>query len=155
MRTMSFVFAVLILALTSIIMAADDPFVGTWDLNMEKTKFPPGQEMKSYVIRWEKNGNGFKNTIDSTGATGAAFHVEFAGREEGIDYPITGNPIANTISFNRIDANTMGSTLKRAGTVVARMRSSVSADGKILTILQTIIGASGNETSSTLIFDKL
>jgi len=145
---------ILVLALATIAIAAEDPFVGTWKLNAEKTKFPPGQEMKSYVIKWEKNGSGYRNVIDMTGATNVAFHVEFAGQEEGVDYPITGNPIANTISFKKIDTNTVEATLKRTGTAVARLQSSISADGKTLTILQTIIGASGIETASTIILDK-
>jgi len=146
--------AILVLAQATVAMAADDPFVGTWKLNAEKTNFPPGQEMKSYVIKWEKNGIGYRNVIDMTGATDVAFHVEFAGQEEGVDYPITGNPIANTISFKKIDANTVGATLKRTGTVVARLQNSVSADGKTLTIIQIIISATGGETASTLVFDK-
>jgi hypothetical protein len=154
MRTRLFVFAVLVLTLTSVAMAADDPFVGTWKLDLGKTKVPPGQEMKSYVMKWEKHGSGYKNTADAIGATGAAFHVEFTVQEEGVDYPMTGNPIANTVSYNKIDAGTVGAMLKRTGTVVARMRSSVSADGKTLTIIQTIVGANGSETASTLIFEK-
>jgi len=142
------------LAFAAIAMAVDDPFTGTWVLNAEKTKFTPGQEIKSYVIQWENDGNGFKNVIDMTGATGVAFHVEFAGQEEEVDYPITGNPIANTINFKRIDGNTVGATLKLAQTTVARLRSSVSADGRTLTIVQTMVGTGGSESSSTLIFDK-
>jgi hypothetical protein len=92
--------------------------------------------------------------IDMVGATGVPFHVEFVAPEEGKDYPITGNPIANTMSFTRVDANTIGAALKLNGTLMAKLRTSVSADGKTMTIIQTIISATGGETASTLVFDK-
>lgn len=35
--------AILALTLATIAMAADDPFVGTWEMNVGKSKFNPGQ----------------------------------------------------------------------------------------------------------------
>ena len=143
----------MIFALAAVAMAAD-PFIGNWKLNAGKTKSAPGMEINNYVINWEKFGNGFKNVMDMVAATGGTFHVEFAAPEEGTDYPITGNPIANTISFSRIDTNTISAALKRAGSVSAKLRSSVSTDGKTLIIIQTIVNATGGEIASTFVFDK-
>ena len=154
MKTHSFLLAALVLAFITVAAAADDPFVGTWKMNSAKSKFIPGQEMKVYVVTIEKSGDGYKNAMDGVNATGMSLHIEFVAQNDGKDYPITGNPMANTVSVTRIDGNNLGAVLKRGETAVARMRTSVSTDGKILTVAQTIIGAAGAEIVSTIVFDK-
>ena len=53
----------LILAMLSIsvaLRAADDPFVGTWKLNLAKSKYNPGPPPKSGSNRFEPASGGLK-----------------------------------------------------------------------------------------------
>jgi hypothetical protein len=142
------------LVLAVVAVAVNDPFVGTWKMNAAKSTFVPGQEIKSYILNIEQNENGVKNVMDAVNATGMPLHIEFVAMDDGKDYPISGNPMANTVSISRIDASTREFVLKRSDAIVARMRSSVSEGGRILTVVQRIMGAAGAESVSTIVFDK-
>jgi len=89
---------ILTLTLATIAMAAD-PFVGTWKLNVAKSKFnPPGSALKSDVVKIVAQDNGLKFTFNRMDAEGKAIHIESAPKFDGKDYPvtITGNTFANT-----------------------------------------------------------
>jgi hypothetical protein len=48
--------------------------VGTWKLNLAKSKFQPGQAPKSTTLVYEAAGAGIKITVDTVPADGAAIH---------------------------------------------------------------------------------
>ena len=49
---------------------------------------------------------------------GQSIHTEYTARIDGKDYPITGSPIVDTVSIERIDSRTREYTGKKAGQVV-------------------------------------
>ncbi|HVX65259.1 MAG TPA: hypothetical protein VHA11_01580 [Bryobacteraceae bacterium] len=54
-------------ATVPVLAAEDDPFVGTWKLNVEKSKFSPGPAPKSSTVTIEPGG---KVSVHSVGAKG-------------------------------------------------------------------------------------
>src|SRR5829696_8488947 len=67
---------------------SDDPLIGTWRLNVEKSK---PQSFKSGTTVIERAGDGVKFTVDLAGADGTAYHWTFTAKYDGKDYPATGN----------------------------------------------------------------
>ena len=61
--------------------------------------------------------------------------VSYDAKFDGKYYPIQGDPGHTVILLKKVDANTMEETDKRDGKVVYTSRSSVSADGKTMTIV--------------------
>src|SRR5438046_2124390 len=67
---------------------AADSSVGTWKVNLAKSKYDPGPAPKTpNVIKIEADGNGIKVTNDGVNAEGQTPHVTYAAKYDGKDYP--------------------------------------------------------------------
>lgn len=144
--------AILTLALATVAMAAD-PHVGTWKLNLDKSK-GTGPAPKSATVKIVAQNNGIKSVRDGVSAEGQASRVEYAAKYDGKDYPYTGSQTIDTIAFRKIDANTFDIVLKKAGKEMAREREVFSKDGKTMT--RTVKGkdAQGQDINITAVYDK-
>jgi hypothetical protein len=143
--------------LSTAVLAADNPFVGTWKLNLARSKFQPGPPVTSRTVTIERAGDGVKWAIEQVDANGILRTVVEMPKFDGRDYPRTGSPMpdADTIALKRINARTLEETLKKAGKVVATYRQVVSKDGKTRTATQlTGINGSGQSAHDVLVFDK-
>jgi hypothetical protein len=149
--------ALAMFVLSVAVWAADNPFVGTWKLNLAKSTFDPGPPPRSRTVTIEQVGDGVKWAIEQVDANGNRRTVVEAPKFDGKDYPRTGSPTpdADTIALKRIDAYTLEETLKKAGKVVATYRQVVSKDGKVRTATQmTGTNAGGQRIHDVLLFDK-
>jgi len=114
---------------------AADPLVGTWKLDVAKSKFSPGPAPKSITVTFEAAGEGIKVTADVVGADDKPTHTTYTGNYDGKDYPIAGSETgADTVSLKRVDARTTVRTDKKGGKVVMTFTRKVSSDGKMLTV---------------------
>jgi hypothetical protein len=147
--------AVLALAIPAPELSAQnaDPVNGTWNLNLAKSKFsgsPPQSETRTYEV----SGDAVKTSTDRVDSQGKPVHTESAPKYDGKDYPITGNPDADTVAVTRVDAYSTRSTLKKAGQPVLRTTRSVANDGKTMTITVNGTNAKGEKIDNVLVFDK-
>ena len=133
---------------------AADPVIGTWKLDVAKSKYSPGPPPKSLTVRFEAAGAGVKVTSDGVPADGQATHTEYTANYDGKDYPITGSAIADTVSLKRIDANTVERTDKKGGKVVQTLTRKVSSDGKMMTTTVKGTNAQGQPVNNELVFGK-
>lgn len=154
MRKRLLVIASLVLAMATVTFAADDPFVGTWKLNVAKSKGFSGHAPKSDIGKIEAQDNGIKWTGDGVDAEGKAGHTEFSAKFDGKDYPATGFPNIGTISVRKIDSNTLVTLDKMAGKVVGSWRFTVSKDRKTLTCATKGKDAKGQDFNLTMVYDK-
>ena len=158
MRRNSFVFAAIRLLMAALILNVAawgaDRQVGTWKLNVAKSKYSPGPAPKSGTLKVEAQENGLKVTIDGTDAEGKAIHIEFAPKYDGKDYPATGMPNADTVSHKRINSSTIEALSKKEGKVVMTTKSVVSKNGKTRTTTQTGKSAMGQDVNNTIVYDK-
>ncbi len=130
-----------------------DPLSGTWELNVAASKFEPGPGPQSQKRIYESDGNTVKMVLDGVDSEGKPAHSEYAASYDGKDYPMTGNPNAETIALKRIDDLTAEATLKKGGSVFATSTRVISKDGKTMTITTTGKNAKG-DFKNTLVFDK-
>jgi len=131
-----------------------DPLNGTWQLNLSKSKFVSGPTIKSQTRAYEVNGDTVKQTLDGVDADGKPTHVTFTAHYDGKEYPVSGNPDADTISVKRSDSHSAKSILKKDGKVTATTMRHVSSDGKTLTMETKGTTAKGQKIDNTLVFDK-
>jgi hypothetical protein len=131
-----------------------DSNLGTWKLNLAKSKFyqgPPVSET-AVVEAWETNG------IKSAGTVvlpdGQSVAVGWSAHYDGKDYKVTGLPDADTIAYTRVDANTVAFTLKKGGKVVGTGNAVVSNNGKMRTSTGTMTNAKGQKVNIVLVYDK-
>ena len=132
---------------------ADNPEMGTWKLNETKSKFAPGAT-KIHTVVYEAAGDSVKITGDGTDKDGNPTHNEWTGKFDGKDYPVTGDPMADTRSYRRVDAHTLELTVKKDGKVTVSGRLVVSADGKSRTVTLSGTDAEGKSFKNKAVFDK-
>jgi hypothetical protein len=146
----------LVLALAAIAFAADDPFTGTWKLNVAKSKFNPGPPPQSSTITFEPQDRGFKFVGDGVNSDGKAIHQEGSVKFDGKDYPVTGAgvPPDMTIAVRMIDTHTRDFVGKRGGKEGQRGQDVISKDGKTLTRTTKGQNAQGQKYNNVLVYDK-
>jgi hypothetical protein len=134
--------------------AQGDPLLGTWVLNVAKSKYTPGPPPKEQTTIFEAAGQGLKVTTNGIDSSGKPIMMTFTANYDGKDYPVTGNPDWNMVSLKRINANTVEFTRKRAGKVVQTATGVVSKDGQIRTLTATGVNAQGQKIHNVAVYDK-
>ena len=132
---------------------ANDLNLGTWKLNELKSKVPPGVT-KNVTVVYETVGDEIKVTTDGTDKDGQPSHTEWTGRFDGKDYPLTGDPTADSRSYEKIDALRLALNNKKNGKVTVSGHIILSADGKSRTLNLTGTDSAGKKVSSTAVYDK-
>jgi len=134
--------------------AAPDPVIGTWQLNVSKSKFTPGPAPKSETRTYSQSGPSITLVIKRVGADGNEMTSQATYQLDGKDYPWTGDPSVDSLSVNQVDSNTVKFTQKKAGKVVSTGSRTVSKDGKTLTLKSKGTTAKGEKSENVGVFDK-
>jgi hypothetical protein len=124
---------VVVLAAGSLLLAQDNPFVGTWKLNIAKSKYVPGPPPQSSTRTWDASG---MVMVSGVNAAGKSLSYGYTIKDDGKDYPTMG-AIPNTadkIMSKKVDANSYEATFTKAGKQVETTTFKVSNGGKTLTI---------------------
>ena len=134
---------------------ADSP-IGTWKLNLAKSKYSPGPAPKSLTVKFEPSGEGVKFTAEGLDAAGNPTSGEFTANYDGKDVPYKGGGVleADTIALKRINASTTEATYKRGGKVVGTVRGVISGDGKVRTVTTAGTNAKGQKVKNVSVYDK-
>ena len=133
MRRHLMILALGALVVPTVLLAADAR-VGTWKFNAAKSKFKPGPAYKSRTVKIEAAGEGVKVAIDGVLGDGKAQSYSYTVNYDGKDYPVTGNPAADTIAYKKVDDSTIEATTKKGGQVTATVTIVLAKDGKSMTV---------------------
>ena len=147
---------VLAFSFTGSLIAQTDPFLGTWRLNVKKSKFAPGPPRKSETRIVVTGPSGMRVSVDRVNEDGSTQEFEYTTNLDGKSYPITGQgPYgADSISANLTAPNTIQSTLTKNGKVVATATTTVSNGGRVLTITTKGTDAQGKHFTTVGVYDK-
>ena len=131
---------------------AADPIVGTWKLNVAKSKLADAALTGGTRVYTEADG---LYTLEQklTGADGKERSSRTQYRDGKEEKQAPGGAADATVA-KKIDANTWDFDLKKAGKVVGHVHRLVSADGKTLTVHNAGAKLSGAGGDETLVFDK-
>jgi hypothetical protein len=156
-----FLFALSFLILTSVaaapLLAQGNPFVGTWKLNVAKSKFEPGPAPKSQTRTVVAQGDGAKYSFEGVGGDGTPYSYSFTVNYDGKDYPITGTGMpggADTIAIKRVGTNKAEATLKKGGKEIGKSEAEVSKDGLVSTVKSKGKTPDGKDYSTDSVYDK-
>jgi ribosomal protein S18 len=133
---------------------ASDPRIGTWKLDVEKSKLSPGPAPKSLTLKIEAAGQGEKVTAEIVNADGTSSTTEYTANYDGKDYPLKGSTVADMVSLKRIDTRTTERMDKKGGKVVQTFKRVVSEDGKTMTSTTTGTNAQGQALNNVSVFRK-
>lgn len=133
---------------------ASEAAVGTWVLNLEKSKFSPGPAPKSQTRTYTQSADGTTLTITGVAADGSTMSGQSTFKYDGKDYAITGSPDFDTLALKRVNGSTVKSVQKLNGKVVASSTRTISAHGKVLTTTSKGKNAKGASYHNVYVFDK-
>lgn len=152
MRAVVLTVVTCLVALT-LCFAADDPMVGTWKLNEAKSKIAAGSPKNSTVV-YEADGENIKCTIEGLDAKGNQTHIEWTGKFDGQDYPLTGDPNGDTRAFKKIGNRSTEGITKKNGKVTSIARIVVAPNGKSRTVTANLTDAAGKKIHLVAFYDK-
>lgn len=131
---------------------ASDPNMGSWTLNEAKSKFPAGATKNTSVV-YTAMGDQVKVTTDGTTGDGKAVHTEWTGMFDGKDYPLSGDPNADTRAYKKM-GNNLELINKKNGKVTATGHVMISPDGMTRTVKVNGTGADGKKFAYIAVYDK-
>ena len=153
MRTKTTGLALALCVFGAALCFADDPQMGTWNLNEAKSKFASGVP-KNHTVVYETVGDDVKVTVDGTDKDGKSTHNEWTGKFDGKDYPVTGDPTSDMRSYKKVGDRVLKMTIKKDGKVTVSGRIVVSADGKSRIVSTSEPGAKGKGPRNRTVYDK-
>jgi hypothetical protein len=146
------------LAGTAAAQSKDDPSIGTWKLNVAKSKFTPGPPIQGDTRSYEVNEAGWLFvTTETIQPDGTRTGVRFAAKFDGKAYPQIGRfaPTVTLITYEPVDRRTLKYTQRdTSGKIVSTNTRTVSADGKTMLIEQRTSNASGQPVVNIELFER-
>ena len=141
---------------------AVNPLVGSWKINIAKSKYSPADlASKSGTSKIEAAGGGIKLTVDTVDNQGRKVHQEYTANFDGKDVrcncTIDGKPSPNqdTVAWKKIDDYTYDLVAKLNGQVLTTTRIAVARDGKSRTNTATGKNAQGQTVSNVVLYEKM
>ena len=143
-----------VIALSGSVLLAAENWLGTWKLNVAKSKYSPGPAPKSWTLKFEATADGIKLTFDGVDPEGKATHGEYVSKFDGTDVPFAGNPDADTASAKKIDDNSYENVWKKDGKTTITAKAVVSDSGKTLTITLVGTNAKSETVKNVGVYDR-
>jgi hypothetical protein len=151
----AFALAAFALAATGASAQSKEPMVGSWKLNVEKSKYTPGPAPKSSIVKIEQAGDGVKYWQETVNAEGKSVITEFTAKYDGKDYPLKGSPTADTVTLRKID-NLKGERVdKKDGKPVVTVTRVLSKDGKSFTSTVKGTNAKGEPYNNVVVYERM
>lgn len=150
-------FVICTAVVTAPLFAQENPFLGTWKLNVAKSKSEPGPAPKSLTRTITAQDSGAKYSFEGVAADGSSFAYSFVSSYDGKDSPVTGAGApggADAIALKRINAHRIDGILKKGGKEIAKVSAEVSKDGKTATVKSHGKTVDGKEFNSESVYDK-
>jgi hypothetical protein len=138
------------------VLAADDPQVGTWKLNVAKSKFVGTPAPKELTRVVETEGSGVKYSFSGTTADGKAIKYGFSTKLDGSDSSISGDAPSgiDTVAIKKVSASKWTVTQSKGGKQLTTGSATVSKDGKTVTVVIKGKNPEGKTLSTTSVYEK-
>jgi hypothetical protein len=147
----------IVLALAGVAAFGADNTLGTWKLNVEKSKYTPAPfPYKNLTVVRDASGDGVNVTITGETANGAGVDYSYAAKYDGTASAVTGKGMVyDTISVKQVDANTLTDELKKTGgSYHVTGRTVVAKSGKTITLTRKGENGDGKPTLMTFVLEK-
>jgi len=135
-------------------VAQNGLFIGTWKVNLAKSKYLLSEVPRSETLQFEPMGERFKVSLDGVNRQGR-YHSESIGKFDNVDVPVLASPARPavfTYAFRRIDERTWNILIKVNGESRILVQNVVSDDGQTMKSISTaVIKPSGQATLSDVV----
>ncbi len=153
MRALYYVAAVCVFSVA--LVAADNPFIGTWKLNTEKSKGTPETMSKEENVVFAADGKKVKRIVTGIDADGKPINmsasIPWDGKEHKVENP-NGAPVM--VAVKNVNDRTINVKVKANGKLVSSGQVAVSNDGKTMTASFKGEDPKGRKLDNVEVFDK-
>jgi hypothetical protein len=146
------------LLFVNVLLAADNPFIGTWKMLPDKSTFVRGQELQGMTVSFAAEGGKIRRTASGTYVNGQA--LDEGGTEgavllwDGKPHIVREGRPQVVVTSTPVRGHTHEATMKFDGKLVRRTVETVSADGQTLTEGRDNYDSQGKKSKTVLIFEK-
>jgi len=148
------VFSVVALCFFATTVLGADLNLGTWKLNVARSRYSPGPPPKSEIGTFEQVGSDVRLKLDRIDADAKPVHIEWVGRFDAKDYPSQGDATSDMRSYRKIDEYTFEMMGKKNGKIVRTVTIVYSRDGKTRTNTVTGTNALGQRINNIQVYDR-
>ena len=142
------------MAAAAVLLFGADPVIGTWKMNVAKSKFNPGPAPKNAHSTYTQDGDWISLKTVGTSADGTAVERTNRFKTDGGMYAFNGPTGPGKLSVKKIDDHTYESTtvLDAGGKVVSR--NVYSKDGKTRTQTVSGVNSTGEKLNHVIVFER-
>lgn len=123
------------------------PFLGTWKITKVEASRPDLPHPVSGVTKTTQESDGVHMSSEATWSDGRVVKTTAVYKLDGNWYPVTGSPLADSVSVRVIEGGALEAKLRKGGVDVGTQRVTVSADGRTLTADANIADPQGTPIS--------
>ena len=134
--------------------AQNNPMIGTWKLNLDKSRLSPGTAPRSATLNYQQDGQNFRNTGQTIDAQGNSTTIVYMHVYDGQPHPTTGVSDYDASAYTRVDANTLIFSRFKAGRLIATGTIVVSPDAKTETVTTTGTGTTLAAATGVSVWDR-
>jgi hypothetical protein len=148
--------ALIALAITTIGALGADNTIGTWKLNIVKSRYDPvPMPVKSLTVTRVALDGGVKVTTTAERADGTAINFSYSAKYDGKDVQVLGNAAYDTIAITQWNADTLTDERKRVkGPYHATGHTAISNGGKTMTTVTAGTNTTGKSFTETFVYEK-
>ena len=143
-------------AIATVAAFCADNSIGTWKINIEKSKYTPAPwPVKNLTAVREAAPGGVKVTSSGEQTDGTAINFSYTAKFDGSPATVEGNAPYDSIAVKQVNANTFTYTAKNSKTKYrASGRTVISSDGKTMTTRAKGTNPDGKPMTLLLVYDK-
>ena len=145
--------SVFLLMIPGLVLAAD-PIVGTWKLNVAKSKFSPGPAPKSSTVTYTEDGEWLVMKAESVSADGNPTTRNNRYKLDGKEYPFESPTGKGTISGKKTGERRAMATVKLDGGNSYTQETVISGDGKTRTVNTNGKNGQGQAMKNTVVYER-
>ena len=140
------------------LVGAEDLFIGTWKLNVEKSRFRSGPASRSDTLTIERAGDGVRVTIDGVNSRRVAFRINYTANFDGRRYPHVDtspqSPPGLAVAVTRMDERALERTTYLGDKKLTTVKWVVSEDGQLMTATETGMDAKRQTYNNVSVYER-
>jgi hypothetical protein len=144
----------LAMLLAAVAVAASNPMIGTWKMNVAKSKFSPGPPPKSVTVTSSEDGDWVVNKAEGVDSDGKPINTVNRVKTDGNEYPAEGPSGKGKVTIKQTDPYHWTQVMKLDGGNTITTKGVISKDGKTRTNTVTGTNAKGEKVNTTTVWER-
>lgn len=141
------------LTFNATLLAQNEPFLGTWELNLAKSSITRGAPPQGETIENVPEAGGFKSTLTTITGRGKGAEIHHYIFDGAFHQTEGGDP--RELSFKRVDRRNIESDTRRNGQITVNRRFQLSEDGRTMTVIANGTSGGGQKyVNDTRVYEK-